>query len=136
MLKGNLTRSRSTAPTRGEAVYKLTDYVVEVHITGLDLIYGDDYSVLGRGPGSMLITYNNGPQSRFALKPSGASRLQIRNAVLFCARGQVLDAIEAVQRFKDGEPEWLRAAKQEAVKSQEAKEQRARILAWQAANPL
>lgn len=113
-------------------MYKLTDYVVKVHITGLDPIPN---SPLHTG-GSMLVTYNNGPQSRFALKPTGASRLQIRNAVLFCARGEVLDAIEAVQRFKDGEPEWLRAAKQEAVKSQEAKEQRARILAWQAANPL
>ena len=113
-------------------MYKLTDYVVEVHITGLDPIPNS----LGHTAGSVLVTYNNGPQSRFALKSSGASRLQLRNAVLFCARGKVLDAIETAQRFKDGEPTWLRDAKQASAKAQEAKEQRARIAAWQAANPI
>ena len=93
-------------------MYKLTDYVVEVHITGLGLIYDEDQNVTGREPGSMLVTYNNGPQSRFALKPSKANRLHIKNAVLFCARGRVLDAIERVQRLKDGEPAWLQAAKE------------------------
>ncbi len=117
-------------------MYKLTDYVVEVHITGLDPIYGEGQNVIGREPGSALVTYNNGPQSRFALRSSGANRLQIKNAVLYCARGQVLDAIEKVQRWKDGEPAWLRDAKQESAKAQEAKEQRARIAAWQAANPI
>ncbi len=89
-------------------MYKLTDYVVEVHITGLDPIPNS----LGHTAGSVLVTYNNGPQSRFALRCSGASRLQIRDAVLFCARGKVLDAIEKVQRWKDGEPAWLTCARQ------------------------
>ena len=93
-------------------MYKLTDYVVQVQITGLGLIYDENQNVIGREPGSALVTYNNGPQSRFALKSSGASRLQIRNAVLFCARGKVLDAIEKVQRWKDGEPAWLTCARQ------------------------
>ena len=92
-------------------MYKLTDYVVEVHITGLDPIYGEGQNVIGREPGSALVTYNNGPQSRFALKPSLASKELLKKALLQVARGQVLDAIETVQRFTDGEPTWLRAAK-------------------------
>ncbi len=93
-------------------MYKLTDYAISVEITGLDEILGEGNKVIGHKPGYLLVTYNNGPQSRFALKPSKANRLHIKNAVLFCARGQVLDAIERVQRLKDGEPAWLQAAKE------------------------
>lgn len=88
-------------------MYKLTDYVVEVQITGLDPIQNS----LGHTAGSVLVTYNNGPQSRFALKSSLASKELLKKALLQVARGQVLDAIETAQRFKDGEPAWLRDAK-------------------------
>ena len=89
-------------------MYKLTDYVVQVDITGLDPIPNS----LGHRAGSVLVTYNNGPQSRFALKANSAPRKHYEVAVLYTARGQVLNAIETVQRFKDGEPEWLQAAKE------------------------
>ena len=96
-------------------MYKLTDYVVEVLITGLDPIYDDKtQAMIGRGPGSMLVTYNNGPHSRFALKANSAPRKHYEVAVLYTARGQVLDAIEKVQRWHDGEPGWLEAAKEAA----------------------
>jgi hypothetical protein len=88
-------------------MYKLTDYVVEVLITGLDPIPNSPYHTAG----SALVTYNNGPQSRFALRFSTTNKRQIKDAVLFRARGEVLDAIEALQRLKDGEPAWLRDAK-------------------------
>ena len=44
-------------------MYKLTDYVVEVLITGLDPIPNSPYHTAG----SALVTYNNGPQSRLSL---------------------------------------------------------------------
>ncbi len=93
-------------------MYELTDSVVEVQITGLDPVYGPDGEPTMYGAGSMLVTYNNGPQSRFALKASRASRKHYEVAVLHTARGRVLDAIEAVQRWRDGEPAWLQAAKE------------------------
>lgn len=98
-------------------MYKLTDYVTEVLITGVDPIYDQEKAeeiaaAIGYTAGSMLVTYNNGPQSRFVLKASRASRKHYEVAVLHTARGRVLDAIEAVQRWRDGEPAWLQAAKE------------------------
>ena len=93
-------------------MYKLTDYVTNVLITGVDPVYGPDGEPTMYGAGSMLVTYNNGPQSRFALRPSTANKGLLARAVKLTARGQVLNAIETVQRFKDGEPEWLQAAKE------------------------
>ena len=117
-------------------MYKLTDYVTEVQITGVDPVYGPDGEPTMYGAGSMLVTYNNGPQSRFALRPSTANKGLLARAVKLTARGCVLDAIEKMQRFKDGEPAWLQAVKQETAKAQKAKEQQARIAAWQTANPI
>ncbi len=97
---------------------------------------GEYAAVIGYTAGSMLVTYNSGPQSRFALKPGRASKGLLARAVKLTARGCVLDAIEKMQRFKDGEPAWLQAVKQETAKAQKAKEQQARIAAWQTANPI
>ena len=93
-------------------MYKLTDYVTNVLITGVDPVYGPDGEPTMYGAGSMLVTYNSGPQSRFALRPSTANKGLLARAVKLTARGQVLNAIEKVQRCKDGEPAWLKAAKE------------------------
>jgi hypothetical protein len=88
-------------------MFKLLDIVIEVQITGVDPIPNSVYHEAG----SLLVTYNNGPQSRFAIRPSVLSKELLGKAVMSVARGKVLDAIEAAQQLKDGEPVWLIAAK-------------------------
>ncbi len=94
-------------------MYNLIDIVVEVEFTGVDPIYGPvehEYPI-GFTKGTMVVTYNNGPRSLFALRPSRANKLHLKTAVMSVGRGKVLDAIETRQRFKDGDPSWLTAAK-------------------------